>query len=190
MSQVQQLLESASGSWKSLQSDAAKLAGKWTKTGLLEGLGEIEKNNMSILLENQAKQLVTETQNTISTNSFFTSGTEGENWAGIALPLVRKVFGTIVAKEFVSVQPMNLPSGLVFFLDFQYGNSKNPFTAGDSLYGDRNSSGQYPFATPAAEGGLYGAGRFAYSTNQFSASIDTLDTSVSSASLADINWNA
>jgi len=189
MSQVNQLLESAGSSWRNLQSDAAKLAGKWAKTGLLEGLDEVNKNNMSLLLENQAKQLVTE-MNTISTNSGFTSGTEGENWAGIALPLVRKVFGTIVAQEFVSVQPMNLPSGLVFFLDFQYGNSKNPFTAGDSLYGDRNSSGQYPFATPAAEGGLYGAGRFAYSTNQFSASIDTLDTSVSSASLADINWNA
>jgi hypothetical protein len=169
MSQVNQLLESAGSSWRNLQSDAAKLAGKWAKTGLLEGLDEVNKNNMSLLLENQAKQLVTE-MNTISTNSGFTSGTEGENWAGIALPLVRKVFGTIVAQEFVSVQPMNLPSGLVFFLDFQYGNSKNPFTAGDSLYGDRNSSGQYPFATPAAEGGLYGAGRFAYSTNQFSAS--------------------
>ena len=49
MSQVQQLLESAAGSWKSLQSDAARLAGKWTKTGLLEGLGEVDKNNMSIL---------------------------------------------------------------------------------------------------------------------------------------------
>ena len=172
MSNVQQLLESAAGSWKTLQSDAAKLANKWTKTGLLEGLGEVDKNNMSILLENQAKQLVTEV-NTISTNSSFTSGTQGENWAGIALPLVRKVFGTIVAKEFVSVQPMNMPSGLVFFLDFQYGNTKNPFTAGSSLYGDRNASGQFPFATPAAQGGLYNpANKFTYATNQFSASIN------------------
>ena len=72
MSQVQQLLESAAGSWKSLQSDAAKLANKWSKTGLLENLGEVDKNNMSILLENQAKQLVTET-NTISSNSSFAS---------------------------------------------------------------------------------------------------------------------
>jgi len=189
MSQVNQLLESAAGSWKNLQSDAARLSGKWGKTGLLEGLGEVEKNNMSMLLENQAKQLVTE-MNTISTNSSFTSGTEGENWAGIALPLVRKVFGTIVAKEFVSVQPMNLPSGLVFFLDFQYGNNKNPFASGDSLYGDRNASGQYPFATPSPVGGLYGAGRFAYSTNQFSASATVATSSITSASLADINWNA
>ena len=189
MSQVNQLLESAAGSWKNLQSDAAKLAGKWAKTGLLEGLDTIEANNMSMLLENQAKQLVVET-NTIATNSSFTSGTEGENWAGIALPLVRKVFGQIVAKDFVSVQPMNLPSGLVFFLDFQYGNTKNPFAAGDSLYGDRNASGTYPFATPAAEGGLYGAGRFAYSTNQFSASATVASSSaLTEATWADVNFD-
>ena len=171
MSNVQQLLESSANSWKSLQSDAAKLAGKWSKTGLLEGLVEMDKNNMSLLLENQAKQLVTES-NQISSNSSFTSGGQGENWAGIALPLVRKVFGTIVAKEFVSVQPMNMPSGLVFFLDFQYGNSKTPFTQGQSLYGNRNTASQFPFSTPAAEGGLYGGpeGRFTYSTNNFSAS--------------------
>ena len=68
MSQVNQLLESAKGSWKNLQSDAAKLAGKWGRTGLLEGLGEVEKNNMSLMLENQAKQLVTET-NVISSTA-------------------------------------------------------------------------------------------------------------------------
>jgi hypothetical protein len=205
MSQVQQLLESAAGSWKSLQSDAARLSGKWTKTGLLEGLGEVEKNNMSILLENQAKQLVTE-NNTISSNSSFVSNGQGENWAGIALPLVRKVFGTIVAKEFVSVQPMNMPSGLVFFLDFQYGNNKTPFTAGSSLYGNRNTASQFPFSTPAAEGGLYGGpeGRFTYATNQFSGST-TLTGSigggaaptaaagvalVTSASWADLNFDS
>ena len=171
MSNVHQLLESAAGNWKSLQSDAAKLASKWTKTGLLEGLTTVDSNNMSLLLENQAKQLVTET-NTIASNSGFTSGTQGENWAGIALPLVRKVFGTIVAKEFVSVQPMNMPSGLVFFLDFQYGNNKTPFTEGSSLYGNRNTAGQYPFATLAPEGGLYNpANKFTYSTNQFSSSV-------------------
>jgi len=187
MSNVNQLLESAAGSWKTLQSDAAKLAGKWTKTGLLEGLVEMDKNNMSLLLENQAKQLVTE-NNTISSNSSFVSNGQGENWAGIALPLVRKVFGTIVAKEFVSVQPMNMPSGLVFFLDFQYGNTKTPFTEGQSLYGTRNTASQFPFSTPAAEGGLYGGpeGRFTYATNNFSASLP-LTGSTSGAALPTVS---
>jgi len=205
MSNVQQLLESSANSWKSLQSDAAKLAGKWSKTGLLEGLVEMDKNNMSLLLENQAKQLVTES-NQISSNSSFTSGGQGENWAGIALPLVRKVFGTIVAKEFVSVQPMNMPSGLVFFLDFQYGNSKTPFTSGQSLYGNRNTASQFPFSTPAPVGGLYGGpeGRFTYATNNFSSSAIPLSASLTnqltttaagtgsivSASWAEVNFDS
>jgi hypothetical protein len=190
MSNVQQLLESSASSWKSLQSDAAKLAGKWAKTGLLEGLVELDKNNMSLLLENQAKQLVTES-NQIATNSFYTSGGQGENWAGIALPLVRKVFGTIVAKEFVSVQPMNMPSGLVFFLDFQYGNTKNPFQTGGSLYGTRDTASQFPFSTPSASGGLYGTGRFTYSTNLFSASAQNIvsESAMFSASFQDVNFD-
>ena len=186
MSQIQSLLESANP-YKSLQSDAAKLAGKWAKTGLLEGLNETDKNNMSLMLENQAKQLVTEVSQT-GTGAFFTPG-QGEQWAGIALPLVRKVFGQIAAKEFVSVQPMNLPSGLVFFLDFQYGTNKNPFASGNSVYGDRgNDTSKYPFSTPAAEGGLYGTGRFTYSTNQFSASYTIGSGSVTTNTITSASW--
>jgi hypothetical protein len=177
MSSIQSLLESANP-WKSLQSDASKLATKWSKTGLLEGCGsEVDKNNMAIILENQAKQLVVETSQTGAGSSAgsFTVG-QSENWAGIALPMVRKVFGSIAAKEFVSVQPMNLPSGLVFFLDFQYGTTKDPFTSGNSLYGAKNATGQFPFQSTGTTGGLYGAGRFAYSTNQFSASVASVNT--------------
>ena len=163
MSQLNSLLESANP-YKSLQSDAARLASKWNKTGLLEGIAsETEKNNMSLILENQAKQLVMEESNTGggSGAGTFTPGT-GAQWAGVALPLVRKVFGQIAAKEFVSVQPMNLPSGLVFYLDFQYGTTKQPFTAGDSMYGAKG--GNNPFGNTNT-GGLYGAGRFGYSIN-------------------------
>ena len=161
---LQSLLESANP-YHSVQSDAARLASKWEKTGLLEGLAGTHKNNMSIILENQAKQLVVETSQTgggTASQGTFTAGV-GEQWAGVALPLVRKVFGQIAAKEFVSVQPMNLPSGLVFYLDFQYGTTKAPFTAGNSLYGS-SSAAEQPFGNTNA-GGLYGAGRFGYSIN-------------------------
>ena len=61
MSNINSLLESSANSWKNMQSDAARMAAKWGKTGLLEGLdSEIEKNSMALILENQAKQLVTE----------------------------------------------------------------------------------------------------------------------------------
>jgi hypothetical protein len=198
MSQVQQLLESAASGWKNLQSDAARLAAKWEKTGLLEGLrSETDKNNMSMILENQAKQLVVEQSSVGGGSSMgsFAVG-QGAEWAGIALPLVRKVFGQIAAKEFVSVQPMNLPSGLVFFLDFQYGTAKTPFDNGGSLYGNSGSGGQYPFSTNTNNlnenntGGLYGAGKFTYSTNQFSASAASVNTTGSVATFADLNFDS
>ena len=174
MSQLNSLLESSAAGWKSVQSDAAKLAGKWERTGLLEGFNnEVHKNNMSMILENQAKQLVVEQSSTNQGGATFTAG-QGAQWAGVALPLVRKVFGQIAAKEFLSVQPMNLPSGLVFFLDFQYGQDKEMnfgpsgpvYQGSSSLYGDTN-----PGASADPSKGLYGAGRFAYSINQFSASV-------------------
>jgi hypothetical protein len=183
MSQLQTLLES-SNPWKSLQGDAARLAGKWSKTGLLAELEtETDKNNMSMILENQIKQLIREGSNTGGGTGAgsFNTGT-GAQWAAIALPLVRKIMGQIAAKEFVSVQPMNLPSGLVFYLDFQYGDTKSPFTAGDSIYGD--TDGNTPFGN-GATGGSYGAGRYGYSINN-TASLATA-TSSSANFYADFN---
>ena len=160
MSQLNSLLESSASNWKNMQSDAARLAAKWEKTGLLEGFeNDVHKNNMSMILENQAKQLVVE-QSSTQTGATAMSGGVGAQWAGVALPLVRKVFGQIAAKEFVSVQPMNLPSGLVFFLDFQYGQAAGDdvYDGDVSIYGDTN-----PGASADPTGGLYGAGRFANS---------------------------
>jgi hypothetical protein len=194
MSSINSLLESSANGWRNMQSDAARMASKWSKTGLLEGLkGEVDKNNMALILENQAKQLVVEQSSTQTGGGSFTVG-QGEAWAGVALPLVRKVFGSLSTKEFMSVQPMNLPSGLVFFLDFQYGTdskaaptgpfgpSGNPYGATSSLYGDTNPANG---ADPT--NGLYGAGRFAYSVNQFSASLAVARTA---AVWSDVQYNS
>ena len=184
---VNQLLETANP-YTSLQKDAAKLASKWAKSGLLEGISsETDKSNMAIILENQAKQLVVEANQTGTGGASFTAG-QGEQYAAVALPLVRKIFGQIAAKEFVSVQPMSLPAGLVFFLDFQYGNKKVPFGDGDSMYGQASAN----FGNEA-KGGLYGAGKFGYSVNQFSASSGNLASGSAIAptvSFADVNYTA
>ena len=184
MDNLNMLLESANP-WKSQQAEAAKVANKWEKSGLLEGInGEIEKNNMAVILENQAKQLVVESTNITSGTNSMLGGT-GENWAGIALPLVRRVFAEIVAKDFVSVQPMAMPSGLVFYLDFQYGNNKNPFQQGKSLYGSLADvqATDYDITNVDPTGGLYGQGRYGYSMNQFSASLTATTASATTASL-------
>lgn len=149
--------------------EAKGLVSKWEKTGLLEGLSnEIETQGMAVLLENQAKQLVTEANQT-GTDS------NSEEWSGVALPLVRRIFAEIAAKDFVSVQPMNLPSGLVFYLDFKYGNDLQGglFQTGaartsqeDSVFGVTDAAR----GTTAPSQGLYGAGRFGYSINAVTSS--------------------
>ena len=65
--------------------------------------------------------------------------------------MVRKIFGELAAQEFVSVQPMNLPSGLIFYLDFKYGTAQVGFTSGNDVFGITSGSGD-----PT---GLYGEGR-------------------------------
>ena len=154
------------------------LASKWEKTGLLDGLdGDTHKGNMAVMLENQARQLVTENSKTGTANN-------AEQWSGVALPLVRKVFGEISAKEFVSVQPMNLPSGLVFYMDFQYGTNNPPRLAGQSVYGDTTSS-------VAPTGGLYGAGRFGYSINSVTSSFTPISVVAGTAAstTASVNYS-
>jgi len=180
---IQQLIESSNQA-KVIFDDAKRLSQKWTKSGLLEGLkGENDRNTMAMLLENQAKQLVTEASQTGTVAS--PGGYGSEAWNGVALPLVRRVFGEIAAKEFVSVQPMNLPSGLVFYLDFKYGsNFPEPFTQDGSLYGADATTN----VTDLTAQSLYGAGRFGYTINQFSASVTNAGTA--SATWADFNFDS
>lgn len=151
----------------------------YEKLGLLEGLSHTEKVHMATILDNQFNRIVQEyggmlNESTSVTNSGganFTAGT-GEQWAGVVLPMVRKVFAdTISAKEFVSIQPLQMPTGLVFYLDFKYGTTKSPFVAGESVYGTTNVFNTDP------TGGLYGDGRFAYSINNVSASATATVTS-------------
>jgi hypothetical protein len=126
---------------------------KWEPTGLLEGIeDETKVHGMAVLLENQAGQLIQEAS--------VTGGQNAEEWSGVALPLVRRIFGELAAQEFVSVQPMNLPSGLIFYLDFKYGTAQTGnHTENSDVYG--NTSG----SNTDASGGLYGAGKFGYSIN-------------------------
>jgi len=178
------LLES-SNTYQSMLVEATKLATKWEQSGLLEGLTDRERTHMAVILENQAKQLVVE-QSSTGIGASFSAG-QGEQWAGVALPLVRKVFAQISTKDFVSVQPMNLPSGLVFYLDFKYGSGVNGFGAGDNMYGNVSTGDAKMTVDQEVEGGLYGAGRFGYTINQ---KVGSGSVIVAGASLADVGYDA
>jgi hypothetical protein len=161
MSEISKLLKESSNPQERLMAETRGLVTKWEKTGLLEGIStDTEKSGMSILLENQAKQLIDEASRTGTSSG-------SEEWSGVALPLVRRVFAEIASKEFVSVQPMNLPSGLIFYLDFKYGTNQSLQGSGESLFG--GTSDAKLGSTDKAEGGLYGAGRHGYSINDHTA---------------------
>ena len=146
--------------------EATRIQEKWTRTGLLRGLQGHGRENMSRLLENQAAQVLREA-NTLGS----TSGDAGrvDGFSNIAFPIVRRVFGGLVANELVSIQPMSLPSGLLFYLDYTYGSdvggdataSGNALTAtggstynqGDSIY--NNPSGASVRTGSDATGGQY-----------------------------------
>jgi hypothetical protein len=181
MSDVQDFINEAGTAHKHVIDQTRKLAGKWERSGLLEGLKGYEKQGMAVMLENQATQLL---QENTKTNQ---AGATGEQWAGVALPLVRKVFGSIAAKNFVSVQPMNLPAGLVFYMDFKYGTTRNGQTANQSLYGAAAASTWGGFGNTNT-GGLYGAGRFGYTINVTSSGT-TLGDTTASVSFSDVNFN-
>jgi len=149
---------------RQLLEQTRQLVSKWEPTGLLEGMeDETKRHGMAVLLENQAGQLIQEAS--------VTGGQNAEEWSGVALPLVRRIFGELAAQDFVSVQPMNLPSGLIFYLDFKYSTDQTGnHTDGADVYGNTSGSGD-------ATGGLYGAGKFGYSINDFESGAQSLHAS-------------
>ena len=113
---------------RDVSKEGAAILSKWENTGLLEGLSdERTKNSMAVLLENQAKELLREASSM--------SAGDVEGFAAVAFPIVRRVFGGLIANDLVSVQPMSLPSGLIFFLDFTKPDALAGGVAGDSVYG-------------------------------------------------------
>jgi hypothetical protein len=178
---VNNILAESAGFNKRMSEETKGIVSKWAKTGLLEGLSsDFEKSGMATLLENQAKQLVSEASATgTSANS--------EEWSGVALPLVRRIFSEIAAKEFVSVQPMNLPSGLVFYLDFKYGTGQPGFTTGSGKDSQADSVFGVTETADSPSGGLYGGGRFGYTINETS-SLHV--ATVANATSASINYDS
>ena len=112
---------------RNVQKEGEALLNKWEKTGLLEGLDDHARQGMSVLLENQAKELLREASSM--------SAGDVEGFASVAFPIVRRVFGGLIANDLVSVQPMSLPSGLIFFLDFTHSDTRSGMVADESIYG-------------------------------------------------------
>jgi len=106
------LINEATG-YNDMEQKRADIFNRWSKTPLLRKLNEKEAKDVSVLLENQAitlKKMMNENTNTSDIATF----------NKVAFPLVRRVYGGLIAKDIVSIQPMSSPQTLVFYIDYKY----------------------------------------------------------------------
>ena len=147
--------------------ERARLIEKWSRTGLLRGMDGFRRETMAQLLENQAAQVLKETNALSTGGAALTSSGQIAGFSNIAFPIVRRVFGGLIANELVSIQPMSLPSGLIFYLDYTYGSNvggdagvglsasatKTTYDRGQSIY--NNPPGRGVQSGSLAAGGMY-----------------------------------
>ena len=142
-----------------------RLVEKWARTGLLRGLDGVGRENMARMLENQASQVLKEASDLGSGDG---GAADIRGFTNVAFPIVRRVFGGLVANELVSIQPMSLPSGLLFYLDYTYGtevggstSGRKAYSSGASIY--NNPSGKGVRSGSLAAGGQYDLAGVGYS---------------------------
>jgi hypothetical protein len=155
--------------------ERSRLIEKWSRTGLLRGLDGYKREAMSQLLENQAAQVLKESNSLSTGGGSVSSSGQIQGFTNIAFPIVRRVFGGLVANELVSIQPMSLPSGLIFYIDYTYGSNKGgdagdllsnsatyeTYTRGQSIY--NNPTGRGVQSGSLATGGMYDLVNVGYS---------------------------
>ena len=167
---------------RNIGAERMRLVEKWSRTGLLRNLDGFKRETMAQLLENQAAQVIKESNSLSTGHANVTSSGQIQGYSNIAFPIVRRVFGGLVANELVSIQPMSLPSGLIFYLDYTYGSNVggdadislnanstfNTYTRGQSIYNNPPGRGVQSGSTGA--GGMYdlmGAGYSKVHTGAF-----------------------
>jgi hypothetical protein len=152
---------------KHVGAERARLVEKWSRTGLLRGLDGNRRETMAQLLENQAAQVLKESNSLSTGGANLASSGQIQGFSNIAFPIVRRVFGGLVANELVSIQPMSLPSGLIFYLDYTYGSNVggnagvglsnsatyDTYQRGQSIY--NNPPGKGVQSGSLAAGGMY-----------------------------------
>lgn len=105
-----------------------KILTKWKP--FLKGINdEYLRENTAMLLENEAQYLMEEPS---------TQASDVVGIQKILLPIVRRVFPNLVANNLVSVQPLAGPTGVIFYLKYEFASTKSETQAGTeySMYSE------------------------------------------------------
>lgn len=125
------------GAQKSILNEAytSALTNKWGE--LLEGLPSKSRQDrymrhvMAMLFENTARNGSVERNAKGLLESTLSGDIAG--YDKVIFPLLRLVFPNLIAPEIVSVQPMNGPTGRVFYMDYTKGTTKAPSVSGQTF---------------------------------------------------------
>ena len=188
---------------RNVGAERKRLIEKWSRTGLLRGLDAHRREYMAQILENQAAQVLRESNSLSTGGGSVTSSGQIQGFSNIAFPIIRRVFGGLVSNEIVSIQPMSLPSGLIFFIDYTYGsnvggeagaNLSNASTfetyqRGQSIY--NNPTGRGIQSGSLATGGMYDLVNVGYSrVHSGSLSVSGSNLDIGAFSGANDVWTA
>ena len=151
-----------------------RLVEKWSRTGLLRGLDGVHRENMACMLENQASQVLREASTLGTALGAMGDSEKVRGFSNVAFPIVRRVFGGLIANDLVSIQPMSLPSGLLFYLDYTYGTAAGGVAdVGESLY--NGPAGKGVQSGSLGTGGQYDLAGSSYSKRHTNAGTSMLD---------------
>ena len=137
-----------------------QLVEKWNRTGLLRGLDGTKRENMARMLESQAGQVLKEASSLSTGGGNLTSSGDIRGFTNIAFPIVRRVFGGLIANDLVSIQPMSLPSGLLFYLDYTYGTPVGGVSGQGATYNSGTSIYNSPVGKGVQSGSLAVGGQY------------------------------
>lgn len=128
-----------------LQDDPQRKA-KWAY--LTDGLKDQHRINCEVLLENEERYALGKTKRNPIFEDIITTA-NFPAFTTFSFPIIRRVFPRLIANELVSVQPMNQPTGKVFYFDITYAATGSPSVANrvDLL---ANFSASYAEAAEAA----------------------------------------
>jgi len=160
-----------------------KLVEKWNRTGLLRGLEGTKRENMARLLESQAAQVLKEVSSLSTGGGNLTSSGDIRGFTNIAFPIVRRVFGGLIANDLVSIQPMSLPSGLLFYMDYTFGSAVGGAAGQGATYNTGSSIYNSPVGKGVQSGSLAVGGQYDLAGSGYSRVQTTVAITAAAASL-------
>lgn len=94
---------------------------------------EYDQEVVATLLQNQLENLAPNFQNYTEVTKTLQIG----GYDKYSFPMVRAIYANLISNQLVSVQPMNGPTTMIFYMDYLYGTTKGNIAEGTTVFDAR-----------------------------------------------------